>query len=133
MANYTIDPTEVREAKRIEAEAVVLGETIAVGAWVRYDTSNGQVLNANGTTSAEARAIGMLISKNGAGTAGTVLRKGLAYVGDAVDADDYDDPVYLSDTDGVSADAAGTVSTIVARIVPAWGSTTAAKLLRIDL
>jgi hypothetical protein len=44
----------------------------------------------------------------------------------------FDAPVYLSDTDATLADTAGTVSTVIGRVVPGWNATTADKLLLLD-
>jgi hypothetical protein len=55
-------------------------------------------------------------------------------VGNALSALTYDDDVFLSDTDGTLADAAGTVSKIVATVVPGYAAiATYDKLLRVDL
>lgn len=98
---------------------------------VRYHT-DGTVTPANGTTSTEANFQGIAtIKSERVGQAVTVVRDGLLDVGDALDALAFGAPVYLSDTDGTLADAAGTVSVIVGRVVPGHGSLTADKLLRV--
>jgi hypothetical protein len=61
------------------------------------------------------------------------VRKGWIDIGDALSALAYDADVFLSDTDGTLATTAGTVSKIIGTVVPAWGATTADKLLRVDL
>lgn len=98
---------------------------------VRYHT-DGTVTPGNGTTSTEAAFQGIATNKSTrVGQAVTVLREGIVDVGDALDALAINAPVYLSDTDGLFADAAGTVSVICGRVVPGWGNTTSDKLLRV--
>lgn len=109
-------------------------EAIVAGAPVRLATATGKFTNANGSSAGEARVLGIALHTVAAGEALTILMYGEL---DGVDiaALAYDAAVYLSDTDGTLADAAGTVSTIVGRVVPAWATTlgTAAdKVLRVN-
>lgn len=111
-----------------------LGETLAVGDAVRIDTT-GKFTGANGSTTTENRIYGILVSKDPAGAVGTAIRKGVVD-GFALTALAYDAIVYLSDTDKTLADGAGTVSTIVGRVIPATATTTGTaydKILFIDL
>lgn len=111
-----------------------LGETLAVGDAVRIDTT-GKFTGSNGTTTTENRIYGILVSKDPAGAVGTAIRKGVVD-GFALTALAYDAIVYLSDTDKTLADGAGTVSTIVGRVIPATATTTGTaydKVLFIDL
>ncbi len=106
------------------------GEVFAFEA-VRYHT-DGTLLPANGTDATEANFQGIAtIESDRVGQAITVVRDGLLDVGEALAALAFGAPVYLSDTDGTLADAAGTVSVIVGRVVPGWGSLAADKLLRV--
>ena len=99
---------------------------------VRYHT-DGTVTPANGTTTTEAAFQGLAtIESDRVGQAITVVRKGLLDVGEALANLAIGAKVYLSDTDGLLADGAGTVSTIVGEVVPGWGSLAADKLLRIE-
>lgn len=98
---------------------------------VRYHT-DGTVTPANGTTAPEANFQGVAtIASDRIGQAITVVRDGLLDVGEALAALAYGDPIYLSDTDGTLGTTAGTVSVIVARVVPGWGGLTSDKLLRV--
>ncbi len=48
----------------------------------------------------------------------------------------YDAAIYVADTDGRIGDAAGTVSTVIGRVVPAWNQrqgTAADKVLSVEL
>ena len=95
-------------------------EVVSPGHAARLDTSNGKLTKANGTTAPEARILGVTVGgvANIAGMPQTVIRKGVI---DGYDLSGlaYDAPVYLSDTDGALADAAGTVSVVVGRVIPA--------------
>lgn len=110
------------------------GETIVPGQYVRLDPATGKVVKGNATTAAEARSGGIALTGGVAGQAVTVAAQGAVLdVGDALGDLDYDADVYLSNTDGVLADAAGTVTKIVGRVIPAWGHTTADKVLEIRM
>jgi hypothetical protein len=108
-------------------------EAIVAGAPVRIDTA-GKFTNANGTTTTENRIWGIALRSVAAGEALTALRNGI--LDGFTFSQAYDAIIYLSDTDGRLADAAGTVSTIVGRVIPGWATTlgTAAdKLLSVEL
>jgi hypothetical protein len=109
-------------------------ETCAVGQAVRLHT-DGKWTPSKGTDAAEARMIGILASKDGAAASGTVVRKGLLD-GYDISALAYGALVYLSDTDGTLADATGTVSLVVGRVVPGTSTTLGTsfdKILFVDL
>lgn len=112
----------------------VAAEAITIGQAVRIDTVTGKVTKSNGTGAAEARTLGIALKAAQAGEALSVLRKGILD-GFALGALDYDAAVYLSDTDGAIADAAGTVSLAVGRVIAGFATTigTAAdKLLMVE-
>lgn len=111
------------------AEAIVAGDA------VRLDTANGKFTKANGTTAAEARIFGIATRSAAAGEPVTVIRKGVM---DGYDLSgmNYDAVVYLSNTDGALDTAAGTVSTVIGRVIPAHSQLLGAaldKLLFVDL
>ena len=106
-------------------------EAITAGQWVRLDPSTGKVALGNASSLAEAAPGGMALSAAAAGQVVTVVRAGIVDIGDALSGN-YGADVYLSDTDGVLADATGTKTKVVGRIEPGWANTTADKLLRID-
>lgn len=110
-------------------------EAITAGAPVRLDTSTGRFTNANGTTAAEARIYGIAARTVVAGAPVTAIRKGVMD-GFALSGLAYDAAVYLSDTDGTLADAAGTVSLAVGRVIPGASNNIGVgldKLLLVDL
>lgn len=128
MADLTID--SVRIVEWVDKFDAPSNEVFGFEA-VRFHT-DGTVTPANGTTTTEANFQGIAtIESDRIGKAITVVRDGLLDVGEALSGLAYGAAVYLSDTDGTLADAAGTVSVIAGRVEPGWGSTTSDKLLRV--
>jgi hypothetical protein len=110
-------------------------EAIVAGAPIRLDTTTGRWTNANGTTAPEARVTHIAMRTVAAGESVTGVRN-CTLDGFVLDALAYDAPVYLSDTDGRLDTVAGTVSTIVGRVVPGFAvtlGTAADKLLDVKL
>lgn len=131
--NRTMDM--VKKPSHADQATYPAAEAITAGAPIRQDTSNGRWTNANASGAAEARATHIASHSAAAGESLTGYRRGLMD-GFVLDALAYDAPVYLSNTDGRLADAAGTVSVIVGRVAPGFATTlgTAAdKLLDILL
>lgn len=136
MADLAVTAADVAAVRVIEQITAPAAEAIDAGEVVRYDTATGRLALGNGTTAAEARVVGVAInSASQAGDTITAITQGIVDLGDALDALDYDAPVYASDTDGTLGGAAGdaTVDVIVGRVIPGWGHTTADKLLRVAL
>lgn len=133
MANLSITADDVAAVKVIEQYTGPAAEAITAGQYVRFNTTNGKVELGNGTSAAEARRGGIALRSAAAGETLTFVRKGVLDVGDALATLTYDDDVYLSDTDGTLADAAGTTSLVVGTVVPGYAATTPDKLLRVDL
>ncbi len=63
----------------------------------------------------------------------TIVKKGLLDIGNVLSAMNYGTPVYLSATAGKLADADPGNAIVIGEVWPAWGATTADKLLRVDL
>lgn len=135
MAAITVTAANVAPVKFIEQSTGPAGEAITVGQVVRFDADDGKYVLANGTGAATvAGPLGIAITGGAENTTITVLHKGLIDFGGAVlDGVDFGVPVYAGNTAGQLNDAAGSVSTVVGRVVPAWGSLTADRLLRLDL
>lgn len=134
MANIALTTAGRIEVVESECQMTLpAAEAITAGEAVRIDTS-GKFTGANGTTTTENRIYGIATRAAAAGTAVTAVRRGVLDGFNFSQA--YDAIIYLSDTDGTLADSAGTVSTIVGRVIPAWGQnvgTAADKLLFVDL
>lgn len=108
-------------------------EAIVAGAPVRIHT-DGKWTNANGTSAGEARVWGLALASVAAGAPLTAIRRGT--LDGFTFSQAYDAAIYLSDTDGRVADAAGTVSTVVGRVVPGTATTLGTaydKLLSVEL
>lgn len=134
MADLTITAADVAPVFVIEQFTGPAAEAIAAGQYVRFNTTNGKVELGKATTAAEARDGGIAITTaTAAGDPVTAVRSGCVDLGDALAALNYDADVYLSDTDGTLADSAGTIAKVIGQVVPAWGQTTADKLLRVDM
>lgn len=111
------------------------GEAITAGAPLKIDGTTGKFIKAKATTAAWARVYGIAARTVPAGAPVTAIRKGVMD-GFNVASLGYDAVIYLSDTDGRVADAAGTVSTVVGRVVPGTSSNLGVgfdKLLFVDL
>ena len=130
MANLTI--SSVRIVQSYEQFTAPAGEAFAVGEAMRFDDSTGKVTPANGTDANEAQFEGMAVkAASAANMPVTVLVDGVADVGEALASLAFGAPVYLSDTDGLFADAAGTKTVVCGFVVPGNGATSSDKLLRV--
>lgn len=133
IALTTADKVDVVES--IIQHTAPTAEAITAGMAVRIDTTTGKFTKANGTDAAESRIYGLATKTVAAGLPVTAIRKGVMD-GFAISGLTFDDIVYLSDTDGLLADAAGTVSVVVGRTIGGHATTTgtaADKLLFVDL
>lgn len=125
-----VNVVESREQMTLEA-----AEAITAGFLVRIDTSAGTFTLANGSSAAEARVYGMALKTVAAGEPVTAVRKGVVD-GHDLDSLAYDDDVFLSDTDGRADDTAGTVSTVIGKVIPAEGQAVGSnpqKLMLLDI
>jgi len=129
MANLTI--SRCRPVQVYRQFTGPLAEAVSEGEYCRLNTGSGMIEKGNATNAAESRDGGIAINSGVARQAITVVADGIVDVGDALNALAYDADVFLSDTDGKFADAAGTVSKIAGTVVPGWANTTADKLLRV--
>ena len=130
--DLTIAAADVAVVEAIEMITAPEAETLAPGQYARLNTSSGKIEKGKGTTTAEIRKGGIIVKREGDGMV-TLLRKGTVDVGNALSSLTYDDDVFVSDTDGLFSDTAGSETLIAATVVPAWTSNTPDKLLRFDL
>lgn len=108
-------------------------EAIVAGAPVRIHT-DGKFTNANGTSTTENDLYGIATVTAAAGEPVTAVRRGV--LDGFTFSQAYNAPIYVSDTDGRLADAAGTASKVVGRVIPAWSQrlgTAADKVLSVEL
>lgn len=133
IALTTADRVEVVES--IIQMTLPTAEDISAGMGVRLDTTSGKWTKANGSSAAEARAWGVATRTAKSGMALTAIRKGVMDGWD-LSAMAYDDPVYLSDTDGRLSTVAGTTSVVMGRVIPATSTslgTAFDKLLSVEV
>lgn len=131
MATLTIAKTRVALIKPILVMTAPSSEAFERGQYVRLSATGTWELG-NASSAGEVGWGGIALTDGPVGAAVTVLLRGLLDIGAALSSMSYGAAVYLSDTDGTLADAAGTVSKIVGYVVPGWGNTTADKLLSVQ-
>lgn len=90
------------------------GEAVAV---VSTSTDAGEWVLADASTAAKNRAYGLAARTTKAGLPLTAIRKG-RMAGWDFSGQDYDEAIFLSNTAGAIADAAGDVSVAIGRVVP---------------
>lgn len=132
MATLNVVAADVAPVRVTEQFTGPTAEIITAGQFVRFSTTTGLFELGNGLSAAEGRRGGIAI--DGAPVAGqtiTVVTDGIVSLGNALGGLTYDDDVFLSNTDGVLGDAAGSTSYIVGVVVPAFGSLTPDKLLKV--
>lgn len=136
MANISVlTAGKIEIVESLQQMTLPAAEAIVGGAPVRLDTTTGKWTNGNGTTAPEARIWGIATKSVAASEPLTAVRRGVL---DGFDLSglNYDAALYASDTDGRIADAAGTVSTVIGRVIPATGVTLGTafdKVLSVEL
>jgi hypothetical protein len=136
MANIAlVTANKVSVVESIMQMTLPAAEAITAGAIVRIDTTTGRFTNANASSAGEARVYGVAARTVPAGMPVTAIRKGVMD-GFNLDSQAYDAAIYASNTDGIMADAAGTTSLVVGRVIPGTSNNIGAghdKLLFVDL
>lgn len=130
-----VTANKVNVVESIEQLTLPAAESITAGMAMRLDTSSGKFTKANASAAGEARVKWLAVKTVAAGEPVTGIKTGVL---DGYDLSGmaYDADVFLSDTDGRLADAAGTVSTKVGRVLPGTSTTLGTafdKLLLVDL
>lgn len=135
-----IVPGDFRVVSNFEPTSLTIkgGETISdrKGKFLRVDGTTGKAMLANASSAAEAGGLhGFALSNQRVvGDSVSLFRHGLLDWGDALDALDFGDSVYLADTDSAYADSAGTVTVEVGKVWPVFESDGSIKrLLYVDL
>jgi hypothetical protein len=125
---------QLRVEESLEQDTLPAGVAIAAGQSVKKDATTGRWILGDASAAATANAYGMAVRTVPPGMAVTAVRRGLVE-GFDLDALDYGDTVFLSDTAGAVADAAGTVTKQVGEVTPVHSHLlggTPDKLLRLD-
>ena len=105
-----VDPMKAEVYTFLAAEAITKGQVV-------YMTTSGTVGVADANVANKQQARGIALNAAGAGQAVDVCVKGMLY-GFTLSDQSYDDPLYLSDTAGAMADAAGTLTVPVGLVYP---------------
>ena len=118
MADLTVTAAKVGpvDVGKAEIYSWIAAETITAGKAV-YQTTSGTVGVADANVANKQQCRGIALNGGGAGQAIDVLRRGRVY-GYTLSDQTYDDPIFLSDTAGALADAAGTLEVPVGLVVP---------------
>ena len=133
MSNLSITAADVSIVSFIEMYTLPTDEDINGGQYVRLNTTSGKWELGKATETAEAEKGGIAVKDADDGLALTVMCKGVLDLGEALVGLSFGDKIYLSDTDGTLATTTGTVSRQVGRVWPSWGSTSADRVLRVEL
>jgi hypothetical protein len=120
IALTTADRVEIVES--IIQMTLPTDEAVTAGMAVRLVTTTGKFTKANGSAAGEARIWGVATKTVASGMPLTAIRVGVMDGWD-LSAMAYDDVVYLSDTDGRLSTVAGTVNTVVGRVIPGTSTT----------
>ncbi len=118
MADLTATAAAVAVIFPLKAEihTAIAGAAITAGQPVYVDT-NGKAQLGDASAAGTAALRGIALQTVGAGQAFNMCKRG-HLEGMGVSGEAYDAPMYLSDTAGSLADAAGTVSLIVGVVAP---------------
>lgn len=118
MADIALTAAKIAVVNPMQAEiySVIAAEAITAGQAVYFTTSGtAGVADANVANKQQCR--GIALNGVGAGQAVDVLKRGMCY-GFTLTSQSHDDPLFLSDTAGALADAAGTLTVPVGLVAP---------------
>lgn len=134
MALITVVAADVAPVVVWEQLTYPVDEALTAGQYARIATTGNFELG-NATSAGEVGTVkGIALNGVAISETTTLLKRGIVSLGSsALSGLAYGDAVYLSDTDGTLADAAGTVSTIVGYVVSGQANTTPDKLLMVLL
>lgn len=129
MANLTLDASKVRLVRGSDEVLLTapMLEAGTAGQYFRLATATSKLEKGNATSAGEVGTVGgiLLDSVPTIGQTGTIVLRGskaIVDLGEAVAGIAWDGSVFLSDTDATLADSAGTVSTVIAKVVPGWNN-----------
>lgn len=133
MANLTISACHLVKGDDEHMLTLPASVDIAAGQAVRPDAASGKWVLALATSAANAGDTHVALTTVKAGEPLTAVKSSCVLdVGEALAALSFGAIVYLSDTAGTLADSAGTVSTVMGKVIPGWAYTTPDKLLRVN-
>jgi hypothetical protein len=134
MADLTVTAANVGRGHRDGEEVFTFlaGVAITRGQAVYFNTTTGKLALADASAAGTAQFRGIALQTAQVGQSVDVIMRG--YVsGFDLSGRSYDDLIYVSDTAGALADAAGTVTAVAGRVIPLPSSRTdVTKALFID-
>lgn len=119
-----VDPTKAVLFDGIATETLTKGQAL-------YQTTSGKFGIADANVANKQQVRGIALQDAGAGQGVTMLIKGACY-GFTLTSQSYDDPVFLSDTAGSLADAAGTLEVPVG-VVTSLADSSLTKVIFFDI
>jgi hypothetical protein len=133
MADIAVTAAQVAMVRAEDCEVIdgIAVEAIAKGQAVYYDTA-GKVGVADANAAGKQQFRGIALKAASIGGAVPVLKRGAVY-GFTVSGLNGDVPVFLSDTAGALADAAGTMTVRAGRIIILPNAPTFTKVVYIDV
>lgn len=133
MADLTISSCHLVKGDDEHMLTLPASVNVAAGQAVTPDPTSGKWVLALADTAAHAGDTHVALTTVKAGEALTAVKSSaLLDVGEALAGLNFAAIVYLSDTAGTLASTAGTVSTVMGKVVPGWAYTTPDKLLRVN-
>lgn len=121
MADLTVTAAQVRRvaAHNDKVRDFIASTAVTAGQPVYIVTATGKVAAADASAASTAQVRGLALNAAAANEPVAVLIEG-AVAGFTLTSQNYDDRIYLSDTNtGILADSAGTVSIVVGRVIRA--------------
>jgi hypothetical protein len=125
---------QLRVEESLEQDTQPAGVALLAGQFVRRDATTGRWALADASAAGTADVYGMVVKSVPAGMGVTAIRRGVIE-GFNLDDQDYGEEIFLSDTAGAAADAAGTASARIGEVLPVHSHTLGGvpdKLLRLD-
>lgn len=111
---------------------VTLAETVTKGQAGYLVAASGKYGVADANASGKQQIRGIFVAGGAAGDTVPLLKRGPMF-GFTLAGLNYDAPLYLSDTAGALADAAGTMTVVVGRVIPINDGPTFTKVLFVDI
>jgi hypothetical protein len=132
MADITVTAAKVGLAHPEDSEVytMIAGVTITKGQAVYIIAASGKLGVADANAAGAQQIRGIALDGGGAGQAIDICKRG--WLEGFTLSGNYDSAVYLSDTAGALADAAGTMTVNVGRVMP-LSDATPTKLLYVDI
>lgn len=106
----------------VEQDTGIAGEAIKCGAPVYIDPTTGRLLESDANVAARQKFYGFASHKAAVGESLTVYNRAVV-AGYDLSAVPYGAPIFISDTQGVLSDTAGTLSIKVGEVIPIYGQT----------